>query len=143
MSGDESRSARISPARLPAHRGPKIGPGFALAIVGFAAVILAAREQIWTLGHWSQDLSPVPLLAGIAVLSTALDGLGALGTTPPDTGEVQLLKSTDMRGWHYLGIVLTAIGLALLGRSGLGLAFAVVIAVALAGIYAIAPRPSG
>ncbi|MGD9734143.1 MAG: hypothetical protein AB7V58_00820 [Solirubrobacterales bacterium] len=110
-----------------------------MTLVGVAAVTLAARGHTWELGHWSQDLSPVPLLAGIALLSTALDGLGALAGGPAEPGEGWFGPDRDMRGWHYLGIVLTAVGISLLGRSGLALAFTAVIAVALAGIHVMRP----
>jgi len=100
------------------------------AAAGVAAVILAARGHAWLLGHWSQDLSPVPLLAGIALLSTALDRMGALGGSRSEPS----LPVTQSLHWHLLGLSLAAGGLALLGRSGLALALA---ALTVAGVAAV------
>lgn len=106
-----------------------------LAAPGTAAVIAAAREHAWSIGHWSQDLSPLPLLAGIALLSTALDKLGFLGGAD-DKGAF----SADMRPWHLAGMGLTAAGLALLGRSGLALLLAAAMAAALVLVHLIESR---
>lgn len=132
MADEHRMSAPTRGARRPG--SPRPGAGFVLALLGLAAVILVARDHVWALGHWSQDLSPVPLLAGIALSCTAFDGLGALAGAQPGPNEPQFGAGIDMRDWHYLGIVLTAVGLALLGRSGLALGFGAVIGAALAGV---------
>lgn len=110
--------------------------GWALGALGLAAVILASREHAWSIGHWSQDLSPVPLLAGLALLSTALDRFKVLGGSTPEEGESTLGSGADMRRWHFVGLGLAATGLGLLGRSGLGLLLAAAMAGALALAYA-------
>ena len=103
------------------------------AAAGVAAVILAARQHAWPLGHWSQDLSPVPLLAGVALLSTALDRVPGLSGGRSGLS----LPMAESPRWHLLGLALAAGGLALLGRSGLALALAAatVAAVATTGTF--------
>ena len=118
----------------------RVSLGWVLAALGLAAVILAAREHAWSIGHWSQDLSPVPLLAGLALLSTALGRFKMLGGSPPDQGESTFGSGTDMRGWHFAGLGLAAAGLALLGRSGLALLLAAALAGVLALAYAIGSK---
>ena len=107
--------------------------GWALGALGLAAVILASREHAWSIGHWSQDLSPVPLLAGLALLSTALGKFEMLGGPSPDEGESTLGSGADMHRWHFAGLGLAATGLALLGRSGRAL----LLAAAMAGVLAL------
>ena len=110
-----------------------------LAAVGTAAVILASREHAWALGHWSQDLSPVPILAGLALLSPALGEIGWLGSAAGAEGSF-LAEGDGARRWHLLGAAVTAVGLALLGRSGLALVLAALIFAPLLLIYAPRPR---
>ena len=109
---------------------------WALGALGLATVILAAREHAWSIGHWSQDLSPVPLLAGLALLSTALDRFKVLGGSSPEESESTPGSGADMSRWHFVGMGLVATGLGLLGRSGLGLLLAAALAGALALAYA-------
>lgn len=110
-----------------------------LAAVGGAVVILAAREHAWALGHWSQDLSPVPLLAGIALLSPALGEIGWIGALAGEEGSF-VGEGEGARRWHLLGAAVTATGLALLGRSGLALVLAALIFAPLVLSYALSPR---
>lgn len=114
----------------------RVSLGWVLAALGLAVVMLAAREHAWSIGHWSQDLSPVPLLVGIALLSTALNKFKVLGGTSPDEGDSTFGSGADMRRWHFAGLGLAATGLALLGRSGLALLLAAAMAGALALAYA-------
>ena len=110
-----------------------------LAAAGGAVVILAAREHAWALGHWSQDLSPVPLLAGLALLSPALGEIGWIGSAAGAEGTF-LAEGESARRWHLIGAAVTAVGLALLGRSGLALVLAALIYAPLVLIYAPRPR---
>lgn len=102
-------------------------------------MIIAAREHAWALGHWSQDLSPVPLLAGLALLSPALGEIGWIGAAAGEEGSF-VAEGESARRWHLLGAALTAVGLALLGRSGLALILAALLFAPLVMIYAPKPR---
>ena len=133
-----ARGTGPSPSR-PADAGTLRALTWALVLIAFAAVILASREHAWAIGHWSQDLSPVPILGGIALLSTALDRLGAPGGTASAEGESGFGFGADLLRWQLLGAALAAFGLALLGRSGLALALAAAMAAALAITYATRP----
>ena len=117
-----------------------VGLGWVLAALALAVVMLAAREHLWSIGHWSQDLSPVPLLAGLALLSTALDKFKVPGGSSPDEGESTFGSGADKRRWHFAGLGLAATGLALLGRSGLALLLAAALAGVLALAYAIGSK---
>lgn len=104
--------------------------------LGFASILVAAREESWPLGEWSQDLTPVPVFTAIALATVALERLRASGLEWAALRHgIEPGVREQARPWYLAAAGSGALAVALLGSSGLALVIAAAMCAALAGSY--------
>ncbi len=100
----------------------------------WAALVVVARNQSWPVSTSFESVTPVPLLIGVALVSAAISGVGS--ALPVFYFAAPVLEADGIYRYSRhplaLGLLLSAVGVAIVGHSGAGLAIVALMAISLA-----------